>query len=374
LEKNNEIIFLFYFTKGGCESNLELLSGLVSSLVVPFRGIIYSNEEISPEIEKTYSRLGFQFLQASDLFPHLTATLGPDDNYVFYFQDISLIPILKNQYKNSKLIYEVHILQQEILKRFKIGSAYAKINEVREVVFKNDYIMAETINLKRATMQESQILPLLDLIVSNSANTTLSLSEIVPKVAILETELTCDLFPINIRKQIYKSSTFLFLNVPTIYKGFHSLLCPSDFQINVYGSREPYMSNFNHKKLAQFGITFKGWLSTKEDKLRTLDEHSFALFPSDYESRGLSLDECLRRGIICFCQKTNPGFKDQIEDLKNGFLIEFNQDWPDTIDLILKEYTESQLLSISNNASLTYQAKKSCRFDKIFNALNGTQC
>lgn len=85
-----------------------------------------------------------------------------------------------------------------------------------------------------------------------------------------------------------------------------------------------------------------------------LDIARYCVFPSHYEPWGLSLTEALAAGKICLAQKGVYGHEAQIEQGRNGFLVDFNSQTIDDLVASLK-LSEDELCEISQSARIGYR-------------------
>ena len=97
-------------------------------------------------------------------------------------------------------------------------------------------------------------------------------------------------------------------------------------------------------------IHFLPWSNEQDDLISELAQFDFILCPSIYEPYGLALTEALMLGKICICHDNQSGHNEQVEHMRNGFIIDMKKsDWVDRI----KEITQIDrdvLETISMNA------------------------
>lgn len=102
--------------------------------------------------------------------------------------------------------------------------------------------------------------------------------------------------------------------------------------------------------LLKKNIHFLPWSNEQDDLISELAQFDFILFPSIYEPYGLALTEALMLGKICICHDNQSGHNEQVEHMRNGFIIDMKKsDWIDRI----KEITQIDrdvLETISMNA------------------------
>lgn len=112
------------------------------------------------------------------------------------------------------------------------------------------------------------------------------------------------------------------------------------------------------------GLVDFHWAVPKNEMREILSTVKYCVFPSVYEPYCLALNEALAMGKVCLVSSTGGGMLEQVEDGKNGFVVDFWYSFlSDYIDKLEFELTEQ------NFAQITLAARKSAR--NVADHLNG---